>query len=83
MKNETDDIELEEIKQFKFLEDVNFDDVLNRKIESGIVPMNLDIQKINNMGTITDDDKDMKEEMEKDRYTLFNYDSNEENDDGI
>ncbi len=82
MKNETDDIELEEIKQFKFLEDVNFDDVLNRKIESGIVPMNLDIQKINNMGTITDDDKDMKEEMEKDRYTLFNYDSNEENDDG-
>ena len=58
MKNETDDIELEEIKQFKFFEDVNFDDVLNRKIEPGIVPMNLEIQRINNMGTITDDDKD-------------------------
>ena len=78
MKNETDDIELEEIKQFKFFEDVNFDDVLNRKIEPGIVPMNLEIQRINNMGTITDDDKDKKEEMEKDRYTLFNYDSNDE-----
>jgi hypothetical protein len=43
--------------------------------------MNLDIQKLNNIGIVTDDDKDVKEEMEKDRYTLFNYDSNDENDD--
>ena len=81
MKNETDDIELEDIKKFKFFKDINFDDVLNRKIEPGIVPMNLEIQKINNMGMATDEDKDTKEEMEKERYTLFNYDSNDENDD--
>ena len=81
MRNENDDLELEDIKKYKFFEDINFDDVLYRKIESGIVPMNLDIQKLNNIGIVTDDDKDVKEEMEKDRYTLFNYDSNDENDD--
>ena len=82
MKNDTDDLELEDIKKLKFFEEINFDDVLNRKIEPGIVPMNLDIQKINNMGVISDEgDKDIKEEMEKERYTLFNYDSNDENDD--
>ena len=81
MKNDTDDLELEDIKKLKFFEEINFDDVLNRKIEPGIVPMNLDIQKINNMGVISDEgDKDIKEEMEKERYTLFNYDSNDEND---
>jgi serine/threonine protein kinase len=83
MTNEQQDLELEDIKKFKFFENINFDDVINRKIESGIVPMNLDIQKMNNMGIITDDEnqKDQAEEMEKDRYTLFNYDSNDENDD--
>ena len=82
MKNENDEMKLEDIKKYKFFEGINFDDVLNRKIESGIVPMNLEQQKINNMGMMIDDSqKDMKEEMEKERYTLFNYDSNDENDD--
>ena len=82
MKNDNDDMELEDIKKYKFLEEINFDDITNRKFESGITPMNLEIQKINNIGIITDDnEKDEKEEMEKERYTLFNYDSNDENDD--
>ena len=83
MTNEQQDLKLDDIKKFKFFKDINFDDVINRKIEPGIVPMNLDIQKMNNMGMITDDEnqKDQAEEMEKDRYTLFNYDSNDENDD--
>ena len=81
MKNEDDDFELEDIKKFKFFKDINFDDILKRNIESGIVPMNLDIQKMNNLGTLQDNTgKDMKEEMEKERYTLFNYDSNDEDD---
>ena len=79
--NEEQDILLEHIKQFKFFEDINFDDVFNRKVESGITPMNLDMQKLNNMGVMTDDKKkDQSEEMERERYTLFNYDSNDEND---
>lgn len=82
MKNENDELELEEIQKYKFFEDINFEEVLNRKIEPGIVPMNLDIQKLNNIGMATDEsEKDMKEEKEKERYTLFNYDSNDENDD--
>ena len=32
MKNETDDMELEDIRKFKFFEEINFEDVLNRKI---------------------------------------------------
>ena len=67
MKNENDEMKLEDIKKYKFFEGINFDDVLNRKIESGIVPMNLEQQKINNMGMMIDDSqKDMKEEMEPD-----------------
>ena len=81
MKNDTDDLELEDIKQYKFFEDINFEEVENRNIEPCIVPMNLEIQKLNNVGMVTDDDKDIKEEMEKEKYTLFNYDSNDENDD--
>ena len=62
-------------------EEINFDDIRNRKFETGIVPMNLEIQKLNNMGMATDEEKlDIKEEEEKERYTLFNYDSNDEND---
>jgi serine/threonine protein kinase len=84
MKNESDDMELEDIKKYKFFEDINFDDISNRKFEAGIIPMNLEIQKLNNVGIATDEkDKDEKEEMEKERYTLFNYDSNDENDDDI
>ena len=74
-------LKLEDIKRFKFFEDINFDDILKRNFESGIVPMNLEIQKMNNLGTLQDNTgKDMKEEMEKERYTLFNYDSNDEDD---
>ena len=81
MKKETDELKLEDIKRFKFFEDINFDDILKRNFESGIVPMNLEIQKMNNLGTLQDNTgKDMKEEMEKERYTLFNYDSNDEDD---
>ena len=81
MKNDTDDIELEDIKKYKFFEEINFEDILNRKFETGIIPMNLEIQKFNNMGMATDEENvDIKEEMEKERYTLFNYDSNDEND---
>ena len=82
IKNNTDDLNLEDIKQYKFFEDINFEDIEKRKFEPGIVPMNLETQKLNNIGIITDEsEKDMKEEMEKERYTLFNYDSNDENDD--
>ena len=79
--NEEQDFQLEDMKKFKFFEDINFDDVFSRKVESGITPMNLDMQKLNNMGIMTDEnEKDQSEEMEKERYTLFNYDSNDEND---
>ena len=80
MKNDTDELELEDIKKYKFFEDINFEEVLNRNIEPCIVPMNLEIQKLNNVGMVTDEDKDLKEEKEKEKYTLFNYDSNDEND---
>ena len=81
MKNDNDDMDLEEIKKYKLLETINFGDIAKRKFEPGIAPMNLEIQKLNNMGIITDEsEKDMKEEMEKERYTLFNYDSNDEDD---
>ena len=82
MKDENDDLTLEEIKKFKFFEDINFEDVINRKCEAGIKPMNLEQQRINNLGVITDDKIDEKEEQEKEKYTLFNYDSdnNDEND---
>ena len=43
--------------------------------------MNLEIQKINNLGMVTDAQIDEKEEMEKEKYTLFNYDSDDSNDD--
>ena len=82
MKNEDDDMELEDIKKYKFFDEINFDDISNRKFDAGIVPMNLDIQKLNNVGIVTDEkEKDEKEEMERERYTLFNYDSNDENED--
>ena len=54
---------------------------LNRKGESGIKPMNLDIQKQNNLGVVTDEIIDEKEEIEKEKYTLFNYDSDSDNND--
>ena len=81
MKDENDNLNLEEIKKFKYFEEINFEDVLNRKCEAGIRPMNLEIQRINNLGIITDDKIDEKEEQEKEKYTLFNYDSdsNDEN----
>ena len=43
--------------------------------------MNLEIQRINNLGVVTDDKIDEKDEKEKERYTLFNYDddNNDEN----
>ena len=82
MKNENDDLELKDIKNLKFFEEINFEDILNRKFEPCIIPMNLEIQKANNIGMIIDDvNKDTKEEMEKERYTLFNFDSDDENDD--
>ena len=82
MKDENDELNLDDIKKFKFFEGVNFEDVINRKCEAGIKPMNLEIQKINNLGVVSDDNIDEKEEKEKEKYTLFNYDSdsNEEND---
>ena len=43
--------------------------------------MNLEMQRINNLGIVTDEQIDENEEKEKERYTLFNYDSNDENDD--
>ena len=81
MKDENDDLNLEEIKKFKYFEEINFEDVLNRKCEAGIRPMNLEIQRINNLGVVTDDKIDEKDEKEKERYTLFNYDddNNDEN----
>ena len=82
MKNENDDLKLEDIKKLKFFEEINFEDILKRKFEPGIIPMNLEIQKANNIGMIIDDvGKDTKEEMEKERYTLFNFDSDDENED--
>lgn len=81
MKDENDELNLEEIKKFKFFEDVNFEDVINRKCDPEIKPMNLEIQRINNLGVVTDDKIDEKDEKEKERYTLFNYDddNNDEN----
>ena len=82
MKEEDDELSLEEIKGYKFFDNINFDDILNRKFDSEIKPMNLEIQRINNLGIVTDDQIDKEEEKEKERYTLFNYDSedfNEEN----
>ena len=81
MKNENDELNLNEIKKYKFYESINFDDILNRKFDSEIKPMNLEIQKINNMGIVTDEIIDEKEEKEKERYTLFNYDSEDSNED--
>ena len=81
MKDENDDLSLEQIKMLKFYQDINFEDVLNRKGESGIKPMNLDIQKQNNLGVVTDEIIDEKEEIEKEKYTLFNYDSDSDNND--
>ena len=82
MKDENDELNLEEVKKFKFFEDVNFEDVFNRKCDPEIKPMNLEIQRINNLGVVTDDKIDEKDEKEKERYTLFNYDddNNDEND---
>ena len=81
MKDENDELNLEEIKKFKFFGDVNFEDVINRKCDPEIKPMNLEIQRINNLGVVTDDKIDEKDEKEKERYTLFNYDddNNDEN----
>ena len=81
MKDENDELNLDEIKKFKFFNDINFEDVLNRKCDSGIKPMNLEIQRKNNLGIINDSNLDEKEEEEKERYTLFNYDSDEESND--
>ena len=81
MTNENDELSLEEIKEFKFFNDINFEDVLNRKCDSGITPMNLEIQRKNNLGIINDSNLDEKEEEEKERYTLFNFDSDEESND--
>ena len=80
MKNENDDLNLEDIKKFKFFEEINFEDINNRKFDPEIKPMNLEMQKINNMGIITDEQIDEKEEKEKERYALFNYDSDNDND---
>ena len=79
MINEDDDLNLDDIQKFKFFNDVNFLEILERKCDSEIKPMNLDIQKINNLGVIVDNQIDEKEEQEKERYTLFNYDSDDEN----
>ena len=79
MKNENDDLNLDDIKKFKFFKDINFEDINNRKFDPEIKPMNLEMQKINNMGVVTDEQIDEKEEKEKERYALFNYDS--DNDD--
>ena len=79
MQEEDDELSLEEIKGYKFFDNINFDDILNRKFDSEIKPMNLEIQKINNMGIITDEQIDKEEEKEKERYTLFNYDSEDSN----
>ena len=79
MKNENDDLNLDDIKKFKFFKDINFEDISNRKFDPEIKPMNLEMQKINNMGVVTDEQIDEKEEKEKERYALFNYDS--DNDD--
>ena len=76
MKDENDEIELEEIKKYKFFEGIDFDEVLNRKIDPVIVPMNLEIQKQNNLGVVIDDND--QENLEMERYTLFNYDSFDE-----
>ena len=76
MKDENDEIELEEIKKYRFFEGIDFDEVLNRKIDPVIVPMNLEIQKQNNLGVVIDDNDQENSEME--RYTLFNYDSFDE-----
>ena len=81
MKDENDDLDLEQIKKLKFYEEINFEDILNRKCDAEIKPMNLEIQKINNLGMVTDVQIDEKEEMEKEKYTLFNYDSDDSNDD--
>lgn len=78
MKNENDELSLEEIKGYKFFEGINFDDILNRKFDSEIKPMNLEMQRINNLGIVTDEQIDENEEKEKERYTLFNYDSEDE-----
>ena len=40
--------------------------------------MNLEMQRINNLGYVTDEQIDENEEKEKERYTLFNYDSEDE-----
>ena len=75
MKKQYDELYVEDFKKLKFYSGINFDSVLKRAVDPGIVPMNLETQKLNNMGTVEDSFKDAKEEMERDRYTLFNYDS--------
>ena len=78
MKDDNDEMELEEVRQYKFFEGIDFGEILNRKIDPVIVPMNLEIQKQNNAGVIIDDND--KENSEMERYTLFNYDSFDEED---
>ena len=46
MTNEDDDLSLNDIQKYKFFKDINFEEVLNRKYDSEIKPMNLEIQKI-------------------------------------
>jgi len=79
MKNKDDELSLEEIKKYKFFDGINFDDISNRKFDSEIKPMNLEMQRINNLGIVTDEHLDENEEKEKERYTLFNYDSEDSN----
>ena len=79
MKNKDDELSLEEIKGYKFFDGINFDDITNRKFDSEIKPMNLEIQRINNLGIVIDEHLDENEEKEKERYTLFNYDSEDSN----
>ena len=79
MKNKDDELSLEEIKKYKFFDGINFDDISNRKFDSEIKPMNLEIQRINNLGIVIDEHLDENEEKEKERYTLFNYDSEDSN----
>ena len=78
MKDENDDLVWEDIIKFKYFENSNLDDIINRKFQSSIKPMNLDIQKLNEIGIYVDEGKDVKEMKEKERYTLFNYDSDDE-----
>ena len=79
MKNKDDELSLEEIKKYKFFDGINFDDITNRKFDSEIKPMNLEMQRINNLGIVIDEHLDENEEKEKERYTLFNYDSEDSN----